>query len=223
MRVRFKAFVLLAAVLLLTGAVQATENDWLISIKPDDGSGQAAGPALVIGVSSSVSTSPLDFPVSSDSTVVAAVDPPEAFDRQILPSSAPYPRIWDLRLAALTDASYDVIRLRFYTVSSPTLPPETVLGGQQSAYKLEMVDNRGVMGAPANGTVWTMPIPTAHSTSPYWSVSLPCLTLSANNVPALLAEGYKLEFRQEVVPEPAGFAALGLGLSGLLAFRRRKV
>ena len=52
MRVCTKAFVLLAAVLLLTGAVQATENNWLISIKPDDGSGQAAGPAVVLGVSS---------------------------------------------------------------------------------------------------------------------------------------------------------------------------
>ena len=222
MRVCTKAFVLLAAVLLLTGAVQATENNWLISIKPDDGSGQLAGPAVVLGVSASGSSSPLDFPVSLDSVIVAAVEPPELFDRMILPSSAPYPRIWDLTFAALTDASCNVIRLRFYTVNSPTLPPETVLGGHEAAYKLEMVDNRGVMEAPANGTVWPMPIPTAHSSSPYWVVTLPCLRLSANTEAALLAEGYKLEFRQEVVPEPAGLAALGLGLSGLLAFRRRK-
>jgi len=220
MRLWSKALLLLAGVALLGVAVQASEDSWRIGIRPDDGSGGHVGTTLTIGVFSSTSTSPLDF-TSSDSAVVAAAGLPGALDQQILLSSSPYPRIWELRVAALKDATYDLIRLTFRTITMPTLPPQTVLGGQQAAYKLKMVNNKGVMGAPADGTSWTLPIPTSHSGIGYWSVSLPLLTLSANDETHLLADGYVMEFRQEVVPEPGSLVALGLGLSALLAFRRR--
>jgi len=135
-------------------------------------------------------------------------------------------KIWDLRVwcnpLADPNTTGDITRLTFTTIGSTVMPPATILPTPGPAkYWLRMVDNKNIEGAPANGTVWAIPIPTVHSTTvPYFTLTLPNRVISVASAAAVLEEGYKMQFFQ--TPEPSSLLALGAGLMGLAGFASRR-
>ncbi|MBP6963963.1 MAG: PEP-CTERM sorting domain-containing protein [Armatimonadetes bacterium] len=242
-------FVLLAAV--ASSTALAAEDNWRISLRADNGSGGGSGIDMQAGALPLAIDGPrpgaweredleayylTDFPqvVRWISTVIA--EDTRTWTRDIRSPATPasYPggtKVWDLRIAGMPNATPDPIRLFLRTLSSGSLQPAAV-GGVEVGYRLVMVDNRGVPGAPANLRVWDLPIPTAHASEPYWYLPqadwLPMLRVSSPTHEAMIAEGYVMRFEQYVltgeypVPEPAAMPALGMGLAGIAASALRK-
>lgn len=214
----------------LSSMAWAAEDNWRISVKADNGAGSSVGPAFQLGVGTA--TDPNDsanwvnwLNVPSDAILVAGVIPgySHVYTRHIQ-APGPPPKVWYLRVAGMPAATGNLIRMLWYTVNSSLLPPESV-GGVAVQYRLRLVNNRGIPGAPANGTEWLLPTPTAHSTSPWYTgPTLPMLRLTSMNDSAMLSQAYALEFYQDVVPEPASIMTLSIGVGGLagLALRRRR-
>jgi len=239
------AILCLVVVLTITMAAMASaaEDNWRFYLKADDGAGMYAASAMTIGVTptskdgnyadqAASDTADLRFPIAATSATVKAVEgqflsmlwnrdlksprPP-----WIVPYLPPVEKVWDLRVAGLTDTSaLTPIRLSFLTISSAMFPTAKI-GGRGVKYWLRMVDNQEVEGAPLNGTVWSIPIPTVHSnTIPYFTVTLPTLKLISNTEGTFINDGYKMEFYQ--TPEPSSLLALGAGLMGLAGFASRR-
>lgn len=238
--------------LLACGIASAAENNWRFHLMADDGTGMFSAAPMTIGVHSSSldgnysdqaasDGQDLRFPIAVTMATVKAVEgqflgmlwnrdvksprPPWTAPIYYDASYPPYyhKKVWDLRIAGLSQADTRTpTRLMFLTVSSATLPAAT-LGSRPLRYYLEMVDNKGKVGAPANGTIWSIPIPTAHSwATPYFTLTLPTITLSANTESTFINEGYKMEFWQEAVPEPSSMMALGVGFMALAGYARRR-
>jgi len=231
----------------------ATVDNWRIGIRADNGRGMYGGPYIQLGVYPG-STDGFDAPYApgADSEFaystdipqtcrwVAAIIPGESHSwfKDILSPALPqsYPdsaKRWELRVAASHNASSDPMRLLLYTRLAD-FPPVTAYG-LPLAYRLVMVDNKGVPGAPQNARTWELPVPTAQSSKPYWTLPqadwLPILRLSAASDEAMISEGYVMRFEQyqpsipgQPVPEPAGLTALGIGIAGLVGWviRRRR-
>jgi hypothetical protein len=231
--------VLLALLLLSTAAMSADQNNWRVFIKADDGSGMSSGSGTYVGVyptsvdgKDTQDGSP--FPFSSDvpgtTMILETAIPGEApvYSHNIQAPTFPCPeKTWDLYIAGNWNSSRTQIRLRAFTVNNalPT-PTYTHLGVTYPVkYFMRMVDNKGVEGSPTNGTMWELPTPTAHTALvPYWDspVNLPMIKLSVGDSAHLLAEGYKMQFVQQAIPEPSGLLALGGCLVGLAGFIRRR-
>jgi hypothetical protein len=137
-------------------------------------------------------------------------------------------KIWDLRVAGAGTAVGSTVRLRFQTVAANMLPPKLLTQSvgppavqKPAGYYLKMVNNWDKEGAPANGTIWVIPIPTAHSTTPYFILTLPALNISVEKSETkLISEGYEMQFYQ--TPEPSSLLALGAGLMGLAGFASKR-
>lgn len=139
-------------------------------------------------------------------------------------------KVWSLRVAGAGEAdTLTPIRLRIMTVSAAYLPSQTLTFSSTPLVKvpnkfwLKMVNNRGQEGAPANGTIWAIPIPTSHVTggSVAFTLTLPTLNISvAKDEAKLISEGYVMEFYQ--TPEPSSLLALGAGLMGLAGFASKR-
>jgi len=238
-------------VLLFTAAVQAAENNWRIQIKADNNNGYYISSTQV-----GIYPTSLDGYDGQDTAAAFLADPDgkqyanwvcipipgrtEAFMKSIkapLATNDPYPtKTWDLRVFALKDAVNTAIRLNFLLVQTNTaiLPPSS-FNGVPVQYYLKMVDNKSVAGAPANGTVWNIPIPTVLSTTiPFFELVLPTgygqehsIILQQPYPETYLTGAYVMEYGfapEGVIPEPSSMLALGSGLSGLLGFfiRRRR-
>jgi hypothetical protein len=139
-------------------------------------------------------------------------------------------KVWDLRVAGLGSASSldTVLTIRFVNALAG-IPPLTlpVYGGSPVvyapvSYKLRMVDNRGVAGAPANGAVWTIPMPATWQATSFFSLTLPTINAARDDA-YIISHGYNMQFYQET-PEPSGLLALAGGIMGLAGYglRRRR-
>jgi hypothetical protein len=236
----------LAVVLTITMAAMASaaDNSWRFSLKADNGAAADAFAAMTIGVYSGTYVSK-DGNYSDqlgsdaqDSRFVPSTGVPTgravegvfgdmAWVKDVKSPRAPWTpiygnrKVWDLRVAGMSQATGNTIRLLFLTVSDAQLPTPTV-SGIAVKYWLKMVDRKGVETAPANGTVWEIPIPTVHSTTAWFTLTLPLLNTSGFTEGNLINEGYKMEFYQ--TPEPSSLMALGAGLMALggLASRKRR-
>jgi hypothetical protein len=140
-------------------------------------------------------------------------------------------KIWDLRVAGLGSASTTdtLLTIKFVSTTVGLAPLTLPIYGTDSAapqyapasYALRMVDNKGIVGAPANGTVWSIPVPAAWQTASFFNLTLPTFNITvAKDEASLIAQGYKMEFYQ--TPEPSSLLALGAGLMGLAGFASRK-
>jgi len=241
----------LVLVLLVSSMAMATESNWRFLIRADNNTGQYASDSQLGMYPTSFDTydaqdkgaSFLSDPNGSQFAAwCTAIIPSrtEAFyadikDQRTLSPTAPV-KSWDLRVFALKDAAYSDIRLRFLSANSSTvllMPPS--FGGVAVEYYLKMVNNRGVEGAPADGTVWIVPrMSVVSTTNPFWSLVLPSgygtahdVIINPSNPANAAAEGYAMEFGLRPlapVPEPSGVLALGTGIIGLAGFfaRRRR-
>lgn len=132
---------------------------------------------------------------------------------------------WDLRVAGLGSASTldTVLTIKFVSPAAG-IPPQTLSYGGNTIpafYYLKMVDNQGVQGAPANGTVWAIPFPATWQTATIFSLTLPTFNIPvAKDEASLLASGYKMQFYQ--TPEPSSLLALAGGIMGMVGYHVRR-
>lgn len=230
-----RVIVVLLMLLLCVAAASATQDSWRITIKADTGASSTAAASIQLGVYPTALEG-LDSQDGSPYNPATVIDESDVFIGAVVPGqinlypksikapTMPNPeKTWDFYVVGKSKAAGDQIRLRAFTLTSTTMPTET-FDGVRLKYFIRMLDNKGMPGAPANGTQWQLPIPTVHSlTTPFWTApALPFLRLSADSNAALIAEGYRLQLVQAVVPEPSSLMALGAGLAGLAGLIRRR-
>ena len=223
---------LLMLMLCITSSAFATETAWRLKIKNDDGAGSYAAVSAMVGVATNA-TDGVDVAAGTDVVasylaigqndrwVVGVMAPDTRTWTSTINNQSPAGETWNLRVGAGPNAIGATMRLQFYTVLGQ-LPTPTV-GPTPVVYKLRMIDNRDVLDAPADGTEWIIPIPTVHTSTPYYALTLPVKTFSPYAHGGMIEQGYIMQL-QQIVPEPGGLLALGAGLMGLagFAFKRRK-
>lgn len=223
-----RVFAVILLALAACSMAAASQDHWRLWIKPDDGGGLYSAGLASVGIYSDSSDSSdiqdFRFPWSTSQISLKAVS--SVFDGgtwlKDIRKADSMEKTWNLRAAGLENSDTGTpVRLQFFASSADVMPP-TTYNGRPVLYRLTMVDNRGVAGSPANGTVWDMPVPTVHSTSAFFSLTLPPITLTRSNDSTMISQGYALRFASIVTPEPGSLMMLGSGLIGLAGFAVRR-
>lgn len=229
------AIILAVLLLLAVSAALATEDSWRVRLDADDGYGYSSAIGASLGVYPA-SVDGWDAQDGSEYGGLIADMPQTCMHVATEIGGIAYPKdikaparsmtTWDFFVAANVNSVANVIRLQLYTINTTAMPAFD-WEGHPVGYSVRMVDNRGIPGAPANGTRWMVPVPTTFSHYvPFWNspVNLPVIKLSQSTNAALLNEGYQLQLVAGPMPEPSSILALGAGALGLAgyAIRRRR-
>jgi len=193
----------------------ATDTHWRVNIKADNGSGSGAATASQLGVyptsTDGLDTNDAEAVYTTDITQsyiwAVSVISGKTYSRDLKAGDLGLPKAWDIRVAAGPASAHTQMRLLFFTAGSTLLPPARVpeASGPAVRYRLVMIDNKGIQGAPANGSSWIIPIPVVHSSSvPFYvmPVNLPIIKLSTYTHASMINEGYQFRLYQEPEPEP---------------------
>jgi len=207
-----------ALILLLTtvSAGYAGEDLWVLWTLPDNGYGQRAFQGT-IGVNPDAedgwdwwdSEAPYFIDRSEATRMIAGivVNSNKAWVGDWRSPAPPwtYPqgvKRWELRVAGMPQAT-GYIRLVFRNPIDryPQVALPQSISGTPVEYRVVLVDNRGMPGAPPNGTVWNLPVPSGGPTYVIPDL-LPMIALSDGTHEAMINEGYILEFHQYLPGDP---------------------
>ncbi|MDH7482940.1 MAG: PEP-CTERM sorting domain-containing protein [Armatimonadota bacterium] len=240
----------LVLVALVAGSAFAAENNWRFRLRADNNAGAYMSDSQI-----GIYPSSLDGYDSQDGAAQFLADPygmtyanwatevipgrTEAFMKSIkapIQAGQPVEKKWDLRVYVLRDGTNPYIRLNFMCISTlAAMAPPSSINGVPLVYYIKMVNNRGIEGAPANGTEWIIPVPTVYVTNtPWFTLVLPTgftgtngpndIMLTVSHPDNAANEGYVMEYGFRPVPEPSTLLAFGTGVAGLVGFvmRRRR-
>lgn len=242
-------------VLAASSMALAAEPHWRIYVQADDGTGNYPGPVMTLGAqpgqADNWSSSDQEAAYSADTTNATAwavgrfVDQRDSIDKtwtkdmksDLEPVGyVPPKKVWEVRVAALSSATYPRTGLWMKTVGSTTMIPSTLpLTGPVNYTLILTWRPLEDVDTPPVGTKWLIPIPGVHPTT-FWDIKVNADTtghvwaqgLKTAKVPGnhagMIAGGYQFLFIQEAVPEPSALLAFGSGIVGLvgLAVRRRR-
>lgn len=224
-----KTLLLLICVMLVCSAVSASETSWRIDIRADNGAGSMGGIGCLIGVHPGASDGwdehdgPVvpEPPIPPYAWVVSAIPPDSGLYSRDLHEYSLEGETWTLYSGVTLDYPNPTYRIYLQTLSVSAVLPPSSIAGKPVNWRLTMVNNKGIVGAPTNGTAWDFSVPDTIGTVFF------DLTLPVNKVPqdfgSMQAMGYEFQLDVYPVPEPSSLLIFTAGLSGVVgtALRRR--
>ncbi len=249
------AALMVVAIAGASSAAAPNPLNWRFNFITDNGAGLFAASNFQLGVSPTSVDGPdtilplqdlkasfgTDLPGTGHWTVsLVPGDTTNLYLHDLQSNASPYtytePRntkLWNLRVAGNSSAT-GALHLSFTTTG--LTQPSVDQDGKPVFYEMRMINNRGMAGAPTNGTIWNIPIPASGTASnvKFWDMAvnadtngtvwgnMPLINVSVPNYASFRDEGYEMQFR--MVPEPSSMLAMGSGLIGLIgvAIRRRR-
>lgn len=209
-RIRIGVSALILVLVTLTAAF-ASDGYWCVKFIADNGAGRDAATPLRVGITPDATdgvdfykdlTAQYRFDYCKTLAHVVAVIPDDSgntYRSDFRAGDLAVPKVWQLRVDAGTMSDAAQIRLRIVATGLDYLPPSGI-DGYSIRYVLKMLDNRGVPGAPANGTEWVLPAVPSSEDATWFTLPmlLPARHLAGDHQ-SMLDNGYVLEFRQELV------------------------
>ncbi|MDI6828622.1 MAG: PEP-CTERM sorting domain-containing protein [Armatimonadota bacterium] len=212
-----KLILILILIFIIIVPGQASQDEWLWFFKASDSDGNNGAPGGYIGTTSSdidgyqsTKDKYLDLSLLSGLAAYGVYHAnssdwtgPTGYYRQDirapLNQNSPMKNWQPLYIWAGPSYSNNVIKLSWTPgMGGNYLPDATV------SYKLTLVDNKGVNGAPPNGMFWILNPQSAGS------ILLPAIKTTNPNIDA-----YVFDFQAALVPEPASIFAILIGTLGI--------
>lgn len=222
-----KLLLILLLISIITAPLAASQEEWLWFFKASDPDGASGAPGGYIGTTNndidgyqSTRDKYLDLSLLSSSASYGVYhvngsdwSGPTGYYRQDMRAplnESNKEKSWHpLYVWAGPNYQGNEIKLSWSPgMSGNYLPVDSV------SYILTLLDNKGIPGAPANGTFWIL------SPQISGSIHLPVLRTSNPNI-----DGYVFQFKASLIPEPGSFATIIVGMFGIAGnwLRRRKI